>query len=496
MDKDLTALYTLWVTCPSEYEFVFDLVMKEPVARGVFKKYLINTKSKEIIDFLDTVREYKNWVLGVYSGNDNRSLEFVNKVNIIATDYIKNGSIDQLNLDAKRIEIFNKRVAYSIDKSKDLDQRTEQGRNELISIQYGIFDDIEQHVLYTLKNDSFRRCIRSIEWKTFIKQATTSKASFTNVASIIEKVGDKHARYSLEDIKHPVITSKDFEFTKEVCEDHPYWIPVKHNKAKEEDIEVYKSERNFIIDSAGHTLGMSKNKDAKNFASSVNANKYQQFLDSGLKRLKNPQKFVFTLDHNFEVVLACLTSSDLTDRSKIFTYSGIGYNNADKITSTPSSVSFVVGVTMPFPFSHREMPCLCSARKSILDNKDTIHMIIRPYNDSHVEKLSVGNQRSRTMQCWSFTKIRENLTRVTVVLFMEFGGWFSAKSVQGVMQKSTMSQQIDLVIDYKNNIKSTLSSMNKNGYPRPQDLGLLKSYEENLELDGFQVSFYQRNEMN
>lgn len=488
------ATFENFVENRDEYEFVFDAVMKENITRSVFKRYLIETRSVEIINFLDTVRDYRKWVQSLYSDTKNKencSLMFLGKANEIRKEYIEDKSKNQLNLDAKLVKKFEANMTMVYNVSRDANYTTEEGRYELRSLQYDIFTDIESHLLDTLKNDSFRRCVRSKEWLYFIGICSENREAFEKIKNVISRIGERHARYTLEDIKRPNIVSFDFQFVKEVCEDQPHWVQIHSAKALQQDVEIYKSKRKFIMSS--YDL---ENISGNNGNSSIfikKPSKYQLELDKSLSRLIEPLKYVFTLDHHYEVVLASLTSNDIMKKSTSFTYNPI-CKNAPNGPNSMHSVSVILGVTMPSFFSHREMPCLSSAKRTVIDGRDAILMIIRPYDDAHVEKLSVNNQRCRTMQCWTIVKIRDNLTRVTVTAFSEFGGWFGTYQVQKLLKKSTVEQQTSLMLDYKANIVSVLSNMNSNGYKRPQDIGLLQCYESNLKREGLGLSMYEKAE--
>jgi len=454
---------------PEKFEFIFDSIMKNSHTREVFHKYLVDVeKSGELIEFLDAVEEYRTEVLSIYSLPFVNKLAFLPLVDNIIADYIKQDGKKQVNLPSKLVHDLEARIEKTISISRESKTDTEQQRYELRCLQYDIFNDMEKSILYTIKSDSFRRCIRSSIWTKFVNKCCQNRESFSILETVIGRVGEKHARYTLADIKQPQIVPHDFTFVSEVCEDQPYWINVEHKGAERSGIEVYRSERQFIIPADNKTP----------------TNKYQAQLDEGLKRLKNPRKFVFYLNHHYEHVAGTLLSQELRDVSKTFKYTPIAFTKATE--THPASLSIVMGMTMPFPFSNREAPYLSSIRRQKIDGQDGCLMIIRPYNDSHVEKMDPSNERCRLMQCWSIVKIHETLTRVTMVLFMEFGGWLTSSK----LQKALYKQQVNLISDYKKSLEETLGTLRSKGYPRSDDLQLIDCYEENNRVRGLHPSIY------
>ncbi len=472
-------LYNHYIQSPKSYEFVFDSVMKSEKALKTFHKFLSEVeKSGEIIDFLQDVKKYKSWILDLYSdhnfSNESR-FSFIGKTQEIIDLYIVEKSSKQINVPSNLISGLYRRIDEVTDITRARKISTERDRTDLQILQYDIFSDITRSILYTVKCDSFRRCVRSDIWMKFVEECQRSKESFSTLDNIITKIGEKHARYTLEDIKRPQIITGDFTFVSELCEDRRYWSTVEHKGAREEGIEVYSSDRSFIIpESRRDSI-----KDVRN--------KYQERLDAGLSRLKYPSKFVFYLDHHYERVLASLLSEELRSDTKTFKYTSIGLTDATH--ENPGSISVVMGMAMPFPFSNREVPCISSARREIIEGQEGALMIIRPYNDSHVEKVYEKSQRCRLIQCWSFVKIHENLTRVTMVLFMEFGGWLTNKH----LQKALSSQQVSLIVDYKKGIEKTLTKFRDDGYPLPSnDLHLMDVYEQNNRIKNLEPSIYSR----
>lgn len=454
---------------PKDYEFIFDLTMKNKRTREIFHKYLVEVeKSGELIEFLQAVSDYRTEILGIYSMSWVDKLAFVPFVDAILHLYIKENARKQVNLPCNLIQDLEQRIEKTLNISKESKIDTEQQRYELRCQQYEIFNEIEKSILYTIKSDSFRRCIRSDIWTKFVSKCCQNKESFSVLESVIGRIGEKHARYTLADIKQPQIVPGDFIFVSEVCEDQAYWTSVEHKGATKSEIEVYRSDREFIVPS-----------DNK-----VPANKYQAQLDDGLKRLKNPRKFVFYLNHHYEHVAGTLLSQELREESKTFKYTPIAFTKATD--SHPASLSIVMGMTMPFPFSNREAPYLSSIRRETIDGQDGCLMIIRPYNDSHVEKMDPSNERCRLMQCWSIVKVHQTLTRVTMVLFMEFGGWLTSSK----FQKALYKQQVNLISDYKQSLEKTLSILQQKGYPRSDDLQLIDCYEDNNRVRGLHPSIY------
>jgi len=473
------SLYHSYLDHPENYKFSFDRVMLNDTTRQVFDSYLKDTKNDEISMFLNETSKYKNFILGIYYDNKNntdRRLVFLNEVNRIASTYINKGSKLQLNLDTKTVEAFELSLKKATTDSSGIDHATEHGRQALARIQYDIFLPIETHLYHTLKCDSFKRCLMSEKWRQFILSALKNESIFDKISDTIVPSSSNEAAYSMENILRPYISDIDFQFVREVCARSSFWKPFPRHKAMKEGVDIeIAPDKEFVLPYTDPNRDKPKG--------------YQAELEEGLRRLKKPMKYVFTLNHHYETVLGCLTSDILTDNSDGFKYTLIDDNSMNK--TGISSISFVMSVSMPMPLANREVPCLCSARRYMEDGNEAIAMIIRPYNDAHVSMVNSKAQRCRAMQAWKFVKLREHLTEVTVVVFMEFGGWFGASKLNSLTENSRNKHQTGLIIDYKNNIQNALTTMNKKDYPRPNDIGLLRSYESNLALDKLSPSFYQ-----
>jgi hypothetical protein len=234
-------------------------------------------------------------------------------------------------------------------------------------------------------------------------------------------------------------------------------------------IAIYRSDRLFILPSKSYG----------------ERSKYQKQLDEGLKRLTKPRKYVYDINYHYEHVIAALLSKDLRESSPNFSYSVIDASNAD--ISTFSSFNAILQMRMPFPFANRETTHISSARREIIDNKEACVIIVRPYNDSNVPKRYPSNIRCRLIQCFTLVKLSSTLTRLTMTVFMELGGWLTFPKYQSLVY----DQQTRFVFKYRADIIRTLEKMKSQGFPRPVDtLRLLETYENNNSARGSHPSIY------
>lgn len=435
---------------PRDYEFVFEHVMRSSIARDVFHRYLRDhEKSSEIIDFLDGIRDYQRLILDIYGKSPHDRMLFATLAQEIIDKYLQEESLAQVNVSMVVVDQLQEKLEKTIKVSLKLSGKSEQTRTELCKLQYDLFSEVESNVLYMLKCDGFRRCIQSSMWKRFVDRCVESKE---HLQDIMVKVGERYAKYTLDDIKRPKIVEEDFVFTCEVCSDHEHWILT----GNENGMKIYKSHREFIIPT--------KNK---------NTSTYQRELDKSLRRLKNPRRYVFTTNHHYERVFATLLSEEFRQATDTFKYTLIGFTNATE--TDHATMSLVVNMAMPFPIRNREAAYLSSTRRQTINGKDACVMVIRPYNDSHVDKIDHKAERCRLMECWTFVQLDDNTTEVTLVLFMEYGGWMKSDHIQRML----INQQSKLVADIHSTLNKTLEQAQLQNYPRPNNLRLLETYEQN-----------------
>jgi uncharacterized protein (UPF0333 family) len=462
------------MTNRKEYKFVFSQVMKHEKARGVLHKFLIEVdKSGEIMDFLNAIDDYHSKILDAYStGASNKNLKenafqlFHKYAKEIMDTYIRQDAKKQVNLSSNIIKGLNERLANVEQEYTKLDLGIEKDRARLQMIQYHLFSEVTNSVLFALKDNGFKRCIATSMWQQFIDSCCSSKEAFSSIESIISLKGEQYVCYTMDEIKRPDITENDFAFVREVCADQDHWEKINNPNLS---IGIFKSRRLFVLPSN----------------SSRRRSKYQKQLDNGLKRLVKPRRFVFELNYHYEHVVGALLSKELRENSSNFSYSIVEASNAD--ISSFASFYAVLQMKMSFPFSNRETTYIASARREIIDNREACVIIVRPYNDSNVPKKHPRNVRCRLMQCFTIVKLDDTLTKVTLVVFMELGGWLTAT----MFQNFVYNQQISLTHKYYEDIIRTLEKMKENGFPRPEDtLQLLETYENNNSSRGSHPSIY------
>jgi uncharacterized protein (UPF0333 family) len=462
------------MTNRKEYKFVFSQVMKHEKARGVLHKYLIEVdKSGEIMDFLNAIDEYHAKILDTYSTSassknlkENAFQLFQKYAKEIMDTYIGQDAKKQVNLSSNIVKGLNERFVNVEQEYAKLDLGVEKDRARLQMIQYHLFSEAANNVLFALKDNGFRRCIASPMWQQFIDNCCSSKETFSSIESIVSHKGEEYVCYNIDEIKRPDITDNDFAFVREVCAEQDHWERINSDNSA---IAIYKSRRLFVLPSK----------------SSERRSKYQKQLDNGLKRLVRPRRFVVELNYHYEHVVGALLSKELRDSSSNFSYSVVEASNAD--ISSFSSFYAALQMKMPFPFANRETTYIASARREIIDNKEACVIIVRPYNDSNLPKKHPRNVRCRLMQCFTIVKLDDTLTKVTLVVFMELGGWLTAT----LFQNFVYNQQINLTYKYHKDIIRTLEKMKENGFPRPQDtLQLLETYENNNSSRGSHPSIY------
>jgi len=243
-------------------------------------------------------------------------------------------------------------------------------------------------------------------------------------------------------------------------------------------IEVYQSKRIFIF----------LDKDTKRQKSAdKNLEKQQNEMTRSFLSLRCPLKYTFYLPFHYEYVLASFLSPETSKKLK-------GAMNFEKVNASPidqenglkhSFVTVRQLFKMPTSlFSTREINYLVSAKRMVVDGHETCMLIVRPFDDSNIEKLNENNQRGKLMETVRIIKVSDTLTRVSMVTFLDFGGYLRP------LQKQLFSQQVSLICQYRDGMKASLTQMEKDGMYKPDTCGLMEAYEDNNVAQGLHPSIF------
>lgn len=449
-----------------EYDFPYERMMKNEETRKVFQEYLKNSHCQEPILFLDEIHRFHLEMIRVHTTENVNNGLICDTFEILASEmikkYLSSESPFQINLGGEERRALHERVNTIAKKCR----RGEYTQFEMQQEQYKVFDVIENSLNCVLKQDTYPRFIRSKLWNEFVDSCCV-KERFDIIERTCVYHDERFVSFTLDDFLKPMITEEDMTFAIQVCSDQSHWKPIENhfnkNRKRGDRIEVYQSKKRFIFSSKEQAKDL-HNGDVK-----------QRRLIDSLLRLKTPIKFTFYLPFYYEYVIGALQSDTLRKGNKDFSHKVIETSNIHSNSEKKLAFStMLLEVSMPPPFVKREICFITAGYRTEIDGKEAGVFIVRPFNDSNIEKLNPDNQRCHMIQCWTFVHIHEYQTRVTMSLFMDFGGMLS------MFSKQMYRQQINLTVKYRQNIMDTLSEMQKEGFGRPENtLGLLEVYEQN-----------------
>ena len=134
-----------------DYEVQFDKVMVVAEARQLFADFLKKNLTEESLLFIHDVDEFKRI-------EDKK--EQVTKILVIVDTYILKGAKKEINIDGRERELIEKQIAES----------KQRENTDTIVVQARLFDRVYPLILQEMKQDSFARFIRSVQFSKFANQ--------------------------------------------------------------------------------------------------------------------------------------------------------------------------------------------------------------------------------------------------------------------------------------------------------------------------------------
>ena len=153
-----------------EYDFQFELVMKEQESRQLFRDYLEQVeRNHESILLLDAISHFHSKINTVHSGHtsvDTICNEFERLVREMMQEYFDECSIKQVNIGYDVLKTLQDKIARILKYSRKCSTKTLSMQQK----QYHVFSDIEVMMNCMLKMDPFPRFMRSKQWNQFLNQ--------------------------------------------------------------------------------------------------------------------------------------------------------------------------------------------------------------------------------------------------------------------------------------------------------------------------------------
>jgi hypothetical protein len=519
-----------YLTNKSSYEWDFESIMNHSESRRVFVNYMQRVEFNiEPIQFFDAIQEYHTTINSIYSMNNRNFQSLQEQFKIAAKklfdEYLSNNCKKQVNISQE----LRRRIHNRMNRIQRLSEEELQGNIvtpttppspetsspssfsgsssggsgsspllfslrrrpsvyhnvaevRLKELHYKFFSDVEASLVFTLKNDTFPRFIRSDLFLQFVSNCCNEK-NFHLLEQLFRDEQDTRSSYTLEDIKRPNVIDSDFTMALNMCcKDANHWIIDPYSNLSADDLEryeVYVSHKPLLVPDESVM-----NRRVKN-----NSEKLQLEHDRSLMNLTYGVKLSFYLPFHYERIIPYLTCNSNEEQNKI-TYEKIIDIQPDNGRSNKygHSVSRMI-FQYPLLFSsNREAVYLSTARRMKIDGQEVAVIINRTVDQSNLPKSKVTNVRVAQVHLISLVKVHEGLTRFTSVMYSEPGG------VLRIFSKHMIKNLVTLQIQYRKTLIDTVTHMSGEGFPVSTDKSsVMKTYEDNNRMLGLQIPsiFYQ-----
>jgi hypothetical protein len=209
------------------YEMKFDLLLDVPDAVEHFTQYLKRSFNEEALIFCIAVRSIRTLP----------DAQKFNTINDIYDEHIKEGSPQEINIDAsvrreihQRLNILQVLLGEIMEQAEVERQTVQPNNGEEITGEatapptkpepsYNIFEDVHQIIIRELKEDAFPRYVRSEDFFDLVKKKGSKMVKL--IGANITEEGRNALVYRPRDFKSDVITDKDIIFILKLNEDSP-----------------------------------------------------------------------------------------------------------------------------------------------------------------------------------------------------------------------------------------------------------------------------------
>eukprot|EP01080_Neovahlkampfia_damariscottae_P003985 gene3985-7241_t len=420
----------------------FTAVFTNKKVGAAFEKFLTTEQNTDPYNFLMEVQKLKNL---------EKDSEKIKKIKEIIEKYVKKDSPNEVNVS----ETTRNFVVENFEKQQNenkwiLDISSEK-----------LFSKIFYSVKEELKQDSFHRFVRT-------KLCDDSIKSFRRDSTVVSPYITKKFDYKDEDFTSGIVTDKDIEFAKLVCEDSFTWDLLSTNK--NQWVNAYFSTDNYLPEVTHNTT----------------ASKYECTFPISFDKAV----LAFMCDESIisdpnTASMNCLGYKSTEELNDYFKNNGIkNQMQCCKRTNMISNFEAYFG----FPFNPRIIKYAFSAHYE--PETKSLYCIFKPYREDFsqfgtFEKMKVSQKGSakkkatKALHMFDYTlrkfqKIDENKTLFQEVTLGNFGGWGKSDSFVKMVIKSRASGLRKSVLDtcsrFSDDVKISdfkekFNKMNEEGIP-------------------------------
>ena len=231
---------------------IYNEVMKNVEAREMFKLYLKNVEhSVESLNFLEQVDQYRKSYQNEKNTSDDNLINhckvLFEKLNTIASTFLKDGSNMELNIGGKLKNVLRQKLETLQSRILILSQQTLYEFVQSLHPDY-LFKDVEMCVYLDLSGDQFPRFARSSQIQQFLQKK--GEAYTRSIAVDISRGFNVDFRFKPKDLIRDCIIDRDFYFGLSLMEDSPDWELMSPENSKNKissDAQLFYSKTPYIF---------------------------------------------------------------------------------------------------------------------------------------------------------------------------------------------------------------------------------------------------------